>query len=950
MTPERWEKIRELFHATFERSADDRSAYLTHACAADPSLRADVEKLISSHEAAPSFLERTETTLPAVEGLPLLEPEQRVGHYRILGPIGHGGMGVVYKAEDTRLGRLVALKFLPSTWAEEPQALERFRREARAASALNHPNVCTIHAIDEDEGRPFIAMELLSGETLAACIAGRPLATARLIELSVQIADGLQAAHEQGITHRDIKPGNIFVTDRGQAKILDFGLARMMTTSENTSERNPATTSSPADGGPSSLTQAGKVMGTVPYLSPEQLHGEQPDQRSDLFSFGTVMYEMATGKQAFSGSQETAVDAILNFQPPSPLLSNPQLPVELGRIIARALEKNRELRYQSAADLKADLLQISKSMELTEQSTSFIERRRGGHRWRWAWATLLLPFLFLLPPVQRKLQAWFVPPPVRLAVLPFEADAETTPLAFGMLHDISDVLASSHKKFLLIPFAETNGMYIGTLERAKSAANATHVLSGKMQRRVDTFEVSAAVIEVDSRRVVSDFTAQYRPTELGLAAKAITGSVAAGLHLGQPTRAEAVAQHAYPDYAQGLYYLRRDDMRNSQSADSAIGFFEKAIQLDPTSPLAYAGLARSQLLNYYRTKERQWLDLAQASVNQAEARNPDAVWVRWTAGQLKRALGSYDEAAKDYNRAIELDPKNVEAYLLLASLYEQMNNPAGVVATYRKAIEVQPSFYRPRLSLAYFYLGRRQDGEAEAEFREVIRFAPDLGQAHMGLGNVLMFRRQYPEAEAELRTALRLHVSSLDPQALFDMKFVWVNFHLLGMNYYLQQKYNEAIDFYKKAAQLAPNEASPWADLADAYRCVSQPLEVVMDTYRKAIELTEKRLNPQDGKSRARIASWQVLTDKTRALEEIRAALQLSPRSYFVQSRAALVYEQLGMREEALEAVKSAIELGDPVVEIQNWPPLKELRQDPRYAAIIEKKPKEGLSIPTSNK
>jgi len=368
MTAERWEKIRELFHATFERSGDDRAVYLAHACAADPSLREDVQKLISSDEcAAPSFLERTETTLPGVERLPVLQPNQRVGHYRIIGPIGQGGMGVVYKAEDTKLGRFIALKFLPSTWAEELQALERFRREARAASALSHPNVCTIHAIEEDEGRPFIAMELLSGQTLAACIAGRPLATGRLIELSVQIADGLQAAHEQGITHRDIKPGNIFVTDKGQAKILDFGLARMMTTPENASEGHPAAISSPADGSGSSLTQAGTIMGTVPYLSPERLRGEQPDPRSDLFSFGTVMYEMATGKQVFSGSHATAVDAILNVQPRSPLLSNPELPVELGRIIARALEKNREVRYQSAADLKADLLRIGKPTEHSRQ-------------------------------------------------------------------------------------------------------------------------------------------------------------------------------------------------------------------------------------------------------------------------------------------------------------------------------------------------------------------------------------------------------------------------------------------------------------------------------------------------------------------------------------------------------------------------------------------------------
>src|SRR5262249_395328 len=268
--PERWQRLRELFHGAIERNPDERAAYLAEACRSDPSLRTEVERLISSDQRASGFLEPPRAMLLGAESPIVLEPNQRVRHYRIIEAIGRGGMGVVYKAEDSKLGRLVALKFLPPTVAQNAQALERFRREARAASALNHPNVCTIYAIEEDEGRPFIVMELLNGQTLAAYISGRPLATARLLELSVQTTDARQAAHEEGSRHRDIKPGNIFVTDRGQAKILDFGLARIMAIADILSDGHPSPTLEP------DLTAPGGIMGTLPYLSPEQLRGEQP--------------------------------------------------------------------------------------------------------------------------------------------------------------------------------------------------------------------------------------------------------------------------------------------------------------------------------------------------------------------------------------------------------------------------------------------------------------------------------------------------------------------------------------------------------------------------------------------------------------------------------------------------------------------------------------------------
>ncbi len=879
------ERVMTLAAAALRMLPAERENFLKVTCGSDLQLLTEIREIVIWEERMGDFLRQ-----PLIDFIELEDQENFVQPFQpgqtiserfvILREVGQGGMGVVYEAFDRKRNQRIAIK------CAKPGFGRLLSPELESALKVRHPNICLVNEIHsaptESGDLDFLTMEFIVGETLSDAVARQgKLPPKETLEIARQLCAGLAAAHDSGILHRDLKATNVILAgcDEGgvRAVITDFGLA-----TDARLERD-------LDGG------------TPRYMAPELWKGEKPSRASDVYALGVIFHEMVTGSPPFDTRGATTISA-----EPSALPST--------------VNKDLDARWDKA--IKPCLALAPAARPDADQVLAVFDKRP---MWKSpALAVAVLSFAALLAGFQQPLMKLFKPADIRLAILPLQAPSDLTEMGNGVLQDVAERIKRSQRggaTLVVIPTSEIQRYNVQTPEQAQTVLHATHALQVKLTGERGDLVADAEVMDLSTLTAVRSFSGRYLDTNQGELPGGLTGTVSAALHLPHAAGADNISAPATAAYDHGLFLLRKD----RYSFDEAIAEFRRAAALDTHSPLPLAGLGEAEIEKFRLTKDERFLEQARATIQEAQAFNPDSTSVRLAAGFLNETEGKYEQALNDYRRVRELEPRNVDALLRMGRDYATIGLSEQALDSYRKAVALDPGYYEPHLWLGAFYYKRGTYAEAVNEFREATRLAPGLFDAYINLGAVLDYLGRDEEAEQALRTALKLKETG---RAL----------NSLGAILAFQNRDLDAVPYYQRAVQMEPNNYLYWLNLGDCHRRMGKRNDATA-AYVRAKELVQGELrgNPHGDFVRALWAySLARLDERATAVQEIAQALHGSPEDSDVVLVSVLTYEALGKRENALQALAKT--KPDRLMAIERHPDLADLRQDHRYQELITKR------------
>lgn len=854
---------------------------------------------------------------------------QVIAHYRILEKLGAGGMGEVYRAHDERLDRDVALKVLPPGTLSDELARKQFRKEALMLSKLNHPNIATVYDFDSQFDVDFLAMEHVTGQTLKQVIAGAALPENEVIKYGVQIAEALEEAHEHGVIHRDLKPGNVMVTAKGLVKVLDFGLAKLL---HSKSEGLASTESE---------TATVAVAGTLPYMAPEQLREQPVDGRTDIYGAGALLYEMATGSRPFPQKLSLSlVDHIFHSAPPLPRQLQPDLSPRLEAIILKCLDKNPASRYQSAKEMLLDLRQTSSgSAEIK------IEPLKPPPWWKRValrpglagsiilGALILIALVAVLFPRLRENVFGFTYARAEkhIAVLPFETsdlNPEYELVANGLMDSMTNELSNlevAQGSLWVVPASIVREHKVNDPKAAFRELGATMVVQGRIERNGQAVYLTINLIDAQHLRQIGSAKVENASGDLAILQNEAVFHLADLMRVKGPSVAVtvegSVASGAYESYLKALGYMQRYDKPGN--LDLAISALNTSVQMASRFALGYATLGEAYRLKFQTDHHPAWVEQAFANCRRAVDIDDRLPAAHVTLGLLNAIVGKNDLALQEFRKTLEINPRDADAVAGLAGVYEHMNDFANAEANYKHAIALRPDYWGGYDALGDFYDRQKRIHDAIAQYQRVIELTPDNTGGYNNLGTEYMQfndSESYAAAEGAFLKSIQL---APNYQAYANLGWLYMN----------QKRYVESAAATRKALELNDKDWRVWANLLVAYAWLKDEKQM-RPVRARTLSLLEKyaSLNSEEAPVQSMLSTFYS-EDKLRekAVACVNAALALAPKDPWVLADVAETYNNLGEHQLAIQYAQESLKNGYTLADLRRRPALSGLLADPSF-------------------